>query len=142
LKDYCCKKCTESKTQITEGYLKVFHKECEQGSFDWKLEFASESSGGITPLKFSKGDGDRNHRIEIKFKRGEHSVVARKPFRSESGGQNSPWRVFEVTRTVGSSGAVWTVRALHEGSEKLREPLDQSGFARWLEAGETHHPGC
>jgi hypothetical protein len=46
LKDYCCKECTGSKTQITRGYLKVFRKECEQGSF-WKLEFASESSGGI-----------------------------------------------------------------------------------------------
>jgi hypothetical protein len=46
LRDYCCKECTGSKTQITRGYLKVFRKECVQGSF-WKLEFTSESSGGI-----------------------------------------------------------------------------------------------
>jgi hypothetical protein len=46
LKDHCCKECTGSEIQITRGYLKVFRKECEQGSF-WKLEFISESSGGI-----------------------------------------------------------------------------------------------
>jgi hypothetical protein len=46
LKEHCCKECTGSETEITRGYLKVFHKECEQGSF-WKLEFASEISGGI-----------------------------------------------------------------------------------------------
>jgi hypothetical protein len=27
--------CTESKTQITRGYLKIFRKECVQGPF-WK----------------------------------------------------------------------------------------------------------
>jgi hypothetical protein len=74
------------------------------GSF-WKLEFASESSGGITPLKCSKGDGDRNHLIEVKFRRENTRVsLARESLRSESGGQNSPWRTREVARTVGSSG--------------------------------------
>jgi hypothetical protein len=34
-----------------------------------KLEFTSEISGRITPLKFSKGDVDRNRLIEVKFKR-------------------------------------------------------------------------
>ena len=43
-------------------------KECEHDSF-WRLEFASERSGGIAPLKCSKGDEDQNRRIEIKFKR-------------------------------------------------------------------------
>jgi hypothetical protein len=46
LKDHYCKECTGSEIQITRGYLKVCRKECEQGSF-WKLEFISESSGGI-----------------------------------------------------------------------------------------------
>jgi hypothetical protein len=44
------------------------HNECEQDLF-WRLEFASEISGGITPLKSSKGDRDQNRRIEIKFRR-------------------------------------------------------------------------
>jgi hypothetical protein len=57
VKDYYCKECTGSKTQITKGYLKVFRKECEQEPFG-SLEFASESSGEITPLKCSKGDED------------------------------------------------------------------------------------
>jgi hypothetical protein len=34
-----------------------------------RLEFASEISGEIMPLKCSKGDEDRNRRIEVKFKR-------------------------------------------------------------------------
>jgi hypothetical protein len=42
-------------------------KECEQDSF-WGLEFASESSGGIAPLKCSKGGRDRNHLAEVKFR--------------------------------------------------------------------------
>jgi hypothetical protein len=54
LRDYCCKECIGSKTQITRGYLKVFRKECELGSF-WKLEFTSEISGGLEPLNCSKG---------------------------------------------------------------------------------------
>jgi hypothetical protein len=29
LKDQCCKECTRSETQITRGYLKICHKECE-----------------------------------------------------------------------------------------------------------------
>jgi hypothetical protein len=34
-----------------------------------RLEFESEISGEIMPLKCSKGDEDRNHRIEVKLKR-------------------------------------------------------------------------
>jgi hypothetical protein len=44
------------KTQVIEDYLKVFLKECGKGYF-WRLEFASKSSGGIMPLKCSKGGG-------------------------------------------------------------------------------------
>jgi hypothetical protein len=57
LKDQCCKECIGSETQITRGYLKIYRKECEKRSF-WEVEFTSESSGRITPLEFSKGDGD------------------------------------------------------------------------------------
>jgi hypothetical protein len=32
------------------------------------LEFASESSGGIAPLKYSKGGRDQNHLLEVKFR--------------------------------------------------------------------------
>jgi hypothetical protein len=40
-----------------------------------RLEFASESSGEIMPLKCSKGDEDRNHCIEVKFRReNNHSL--------------------------------------------------------------------
>jgi hypothetical protein len=46
VRDYCCKECIGSKTQITKGYLKVFRKEFEKRSFS-KMEFASERSGGI-----------------------------------------------------------------------------------------------
>jgi hypothetical protein len=72
-----------------------------QGSF-WKFEF----SGRITPLKFSKGDGDRNRLIEFKFRRENNESFAQKSLRSESGGQNSPWRTREIARTVGSRGDV------------------------------------
>jgi hypothetical protein len=32
-----------------------------------RLEVAIESSGGSTPLKYSKEDGELNHRAEVKF---------------------------------------------------------------------------
>jgi hypothetical protein len=76
LKDHCCKECTGLEIQITRGYLKVFHKECEQEPFG-RLEFASEISGGITPLNTSKediyrttskGNRGRNHLIEVNFR--------------------------------------------------------------------------
>ena len=67
LKDHYCKESTGSKTQITRSYLKVCHKECEKEPFG-SLEFESESSGEITLLRCSKGDGDQNHLIEVKFR--------------------------------------------------------------------------
>jgi hypothetical protein len=51
--------CTRSNTQLTRGCLNIFCKECEQDPFG-KLVFTSESSGRITPLTCSKGDGDQN----------------------------------------------------------------------------------
>jgi hypothetical protein len=66
----------ESRTQITRGYLKDCRKECEQNSF-WGLDFASESSGGIVPLKCSKGDKSRKHLIKDKFRR-ENTYLSRK----------------------------------------------------------------
>jgi hypothetical protein len=44
------------RTQITRGYLKDCHKECEQDLF-WRLKSTSESSGGLVPLKSSNEDG-------------------------------------------------------------------------------------
>jgi hypothetical protein len=60
----------------------------------------------ITPLKCSKGDGDRNHLIEFKFRRENTKSFGQKSLRSASSGQNSPWRTRETMRTVGSNGAV------------------------------------
>jgi hypothetical protein len=61
--------------------------------------------------------------------------------RSESSGQNSPWIAREIVRTIGSSGVVWTVRGLREGSVEVARVIVSYRVARWLEAGETHHPG-
>jgi hypothetical protein len=44
------------RTQITRGYLKDCHKECEQ-DLSWRLKSTSESSGGLVPLKSSNEDG-------------------------------------------------------------------------------------
>jgi hypothetical protein len=71
-----------------------------------KLEFTSESSGRITPFKCSKGDGDQNRLIEVKFRRENTESFGHKSLRSASGGQNSPWRTRETARTVGSRGAI------------------------------------
>jgi hypothetical protein len=65
-KDYCCKECTESRTQITRGYLKDCHKECEHKSSS-RLRFISESLGGLVPLKSSKEDRERNYYAKVKF---------------------------------------------------------------------------
>jgi hypothetical protein len=93
-----------------------------------RLEFASDSSEGKTPLKTSKegrnrttskGDAIRSHRIEVKFRRDNIQSFGRSQLKHESRIQNSPWRVCEVARTVGSSGAIWMVRSLCEGSVNL-----------------------
>jgi hypothetical protein len=47
--------------------LKVCRKECEQDSF-WRLEFASDRSREIAPLKCSKEGGDQKHLAEVKFR--------------------------------------------------------------------------
>jgi hypothetical protein len=46
------------------------------------------------------------------------------------------WRHFVEKR----KGAVWMVRGLCEGTEVARV-IGSCRVARWLEAGETHHPG-
>jgi hypothetical protein len=66
-----------------------------------KLVFTSEISGRITPLKFSKGDGDQNHLIEVKFRRENIDSFGQKSSRSACGGHNSPWRTHEITWTIG-----------------------------------------
>jgi hypothetical protein len=38
-------------------------------------------------------------------------------------------------------GAIWTVRGLHEGSVEVARVIGSCRVARWLEVGETHHPG-
>jgi hypothetical protein len=115
-KDCYCKECTESRTQITIGYLKDCRKECEQ-DLSRKLKFTSESSRGLVPLKSSKEDGERNHRAEVKFSGRTPSQFGQRFLKSELDGQNSPWRTHEVARIVGSSEA-----------------------ARWLGVGRIHHP--
>jgi hypothetical protein len=76
-----------------------------------KLEFTSESSGGITPLKCSKGDGDQNCLIEVKFRRENAESFGQKSLRSESGGQNSPWRTRKVMRTCKTQRRCKVVRS-------------------------------
>jgi hypothetical protein len=98
--------------------LKVFRKECEQDSF-WRLEFASESSGGIAPLKCSKGGGDRNRLAEVKFR----------------------WKNAKSFWPEILEKSERTVRGLREGSVEIVRVIGSCRVARWLEAGETHHPG-
>jgi hypothetical protein len=65
LRDCCCKRCTESKTQITRGYLKIIARSACRDPFG-SLEFASESSEGIEPLKCSKGGRSKSsHRSQV-----------------------------------------------------------------------------
>jgi hypothetical protein len=71
-----------------------------------KLEFKSESSGRIKPLKFSKGEGDRNHLIEVKLRGDNTDSFGQKSLGSAFGGHNSLWRTRETTRTIGSRGDV------------------------------------
>jgi hypothetical protein len=66
----------------------------------------------------SKEDGEKNHRTKVKFQWRTPSQFGQIFWRSESDGQNSPWRTYEVARTIGSSEA-----------------------ARWLGVGRTHHFG-
>jgi hypothetical protein len=54
------------KNSNNQGLFESCRKECEQNSF-WRLQFVSESSGGITTLKCSKGGRYRNHLAEVKF---------------------------------------------------------------------------
>ena len=61
-----------------------------------KLEVTSEILGRITPLKCLKRDEDRNHLIEVKFRRENTESFGQKSLRSASGGQNSPWRTREI----------------------------------------------
>jgi hypothetical protein len=75
-------------------------------------------------LKSPKEDGERNHHAEVKFSGRTPSQFGQRSLRSESSGQNSPWRDREVMRTIGSIGAIWMVRSIHEGSAKLQESLD------------------
>jgi hypothetical protein len=51
----------------------------------------------------------------------EHWLVSQIFLTKKSNGQNSLWRAHEIVRTIGSSGVVWTVGSLHEGSAKLQE---------------------
>jgi hypothetical protein len=74
------KRCTESKAQITRGYLKITTRSACRDPFG-SLELTSESSEGIEPMKCSKGGGGRNHLTEVKFRRED----------AKSYGQKSSW---------------------------------------------------
>jgi hypothetical protein len=77
LRDCCCKKPTESQTQITRGYLKVVARSACRDPFG-SLEFTSEISEGIEPLKCSKGYGGRNRLTEVKFRREDATSFGKK----------------------------------------------------------------
>jgi hypothetical protein len=87
--------------------LKVCRKEWEQDSF-WGLEFASEISGGITPLKCSKGDGGRNHIAEVKFR----------------------WKDAKSFWPETLEKSEWTMRGLFEGSVKVARVVGSCRVAR------------
>jgi hypothetical protein len=108
-KDHCCKECTELRTQITRGYLKDCHKECEK-DISGRLKFTSAISGGLVPLKSSKEDGEQNHRTEVKFSGRTPSQFGQRFLKRESYGQNSLRRTYEITWTIGSHRSVRRLR--------------------------------
>jgi hypothetical protein len=78
------------------------------------------------PLKCSKGDGDRNCHIEIKFRWENTESFGHEPLEHDSSGHNSPWRAREVARTIRSSGDVRCLgvgRTHHPSIKNQRKPL-------------------
>jgi hypothetical protein len=81
LRDWCCKRSRESKTQITKGYLKIAARSACKDPFGG-LEFVRERSEGIEPMKCSKGGGSQNPLTKVKFRREDANSFGQKSLRS------------------------------------------------------------
>jgi hypothetical protein len=54
---------------INQGLFERLPQGVREGTLLEALSFSSESLGGIVPLKYSEGNGDQNHLVEVKLRR-------------------------------------------------------------------------
>jgi hypothetical protein len=76
-----------------------------------RLEFASERSGGISPLKCSKGGRYQNHLVKVKFRWKDAKSFLPEILEEEwMNGRDTLWRSVEITWTVGSHRSMRRLR--------------------------------